>query len=372
MRYLIFFIGLLLSTSCLFGQESIFLSYQQTISPKKDTLAKNTTGFMHVFSPSIMVFMESKYDHKKNYFLNADSIFVITTLSDTKQVYSYKLQTNDSIYIYNPMTGERQSIQPNVLFRDEYNLRKKLKKNKKHNKNHPSSPYDLWEASTSQYKLVLHVSKEVRIPQQPFLYQRINHNGYLINRREWHNKESKNIITFSLDSIIYKSNSIYSQTNTNLPQKELVLSNQHIDIDSVSHDTMVPDIFFQDVYSGEINSLNKYKSNGKYLLIDFWGTWCKPCLASIPDLKEFVSKYKNQVDILSMDYKDTNLDLVKQKIAETGMTWSQGIATVKINELLNPQSHFPGIVLFDDEMNLLYRGDAKKGLANCEKIINPN
>lgn len=33
---------------------------------------------------------------------------------------------------------------------------------------------------------------------------------------------------------------------------------------------------------------------GKVVVIEFWGTWCKPCLEEIPDFNSFYSDYKNK------------------------------------------------------------------------------
>ena len=34
---------------------------------------------------------------------------------------------------------------------------------------------------------------------------------------------------------------------------------------------------------------------GKMVLIDFWATWCQPCLKAIPKLNQFHRKYKNRL-----------------------------------------------------------------------------
>jgi len=36
------------------------------------------------------------------------------------------------------------------------------------------------------------------------------------------------------------------------------------------------------------------KNNGKVILIDFWASWCLPCIAGLPDVKRLISKYSNK------------------------------------------------------------------------------
>ncbi len=54
---------------------------------------------------------------------------------------------------------------------------------------------------------------------------------------------------------------------------------------------LAPDFQVQDL-NGEELSLEKYK--GQIVLLDFWATWCPPCIKEIPKLKKVYEKYKDQ------------------------------------------------------------------------------
>jgi thiol-disulfide isomerase/thioredoxin len=64
------------------------------------------------------------------------------------------------------------------------------------------------------------------------------------------------------------------------------------------------------------------KLRGKYVLLDFGGTWCKPCIASIPDLKKIRDGFtNNELEIISVA-KDDNLGKVKEYIQRYEMNWT--------------------------------------------------
>ena len=60
--------------------------------------------------------------------------------------------------------------------------------------------------------------------------------------------------------------------------------------------------------TGKIVRLNDFK--GKVVYIDFWGTWCSPCIEEIPDALELQKKYKGQPVVflyVALEYNDQNI-----------------------------------------------------------------
>ena len=62
-------------------------------------------------------------------------------------------------------------------------------------------------------------------------------------------------------------------------------------------------------------SLSDYK--GKYVMINFWATWCSACKSELPDLEKFYNENKNNKDFkfLTMDVGE-NKDVVEKFMKE--------------------------------------------------------
>lgn len=64
---------------------------------------------------------------------------------------------------------------------------------------------------------------------------------------------------------------------------------------------MAPDFTLKDT-NGKSLSLSDLK--GKYVIIDFWGSWCVWCIRGMPKMKEYYKKYSDKLEILGVDCND--------------------------------------------------------------------
>ncbi len=75
---------------------------------------------------------------------------------------------------------------------------------------------------------------------------------------------------------------------------------------------------FKDIHGKPIR-MKDYK--GKVLLIDFWATWCGPCMGELPNVLEAYKKYhKKGFEILGISF-DSDRKSFEKVIKEKGMTW---------------------------------------------------
>lgn len=144
---------------------------------------------------------------------------------------------------------------------------------------------------------------------------------------------------------------------------------------------LAPDFSKSDV-NGKLVSLSQLK--GKYVLLDFWGSWCGPCRASNPHLKELYAKYKDKgFEILGVASEkandlETSLKSWKNAIEKDGLTWLNVInneADMKVDVVkLYGIDGYPTKVLIDKQGKIIARwlGSESKELDDKLKTIFAN
>ena len=84
------------------------------------------------------------------------------------------------------------------------------------------------------------------------------------------------------------------------------------------------DLEFTDAISGAEISMKGLK--GKVVVVDFWATWCGPCVAEMPALKTLYAEYKDKGVAfigVSLDMQEGGLDGLKAFVKKEGISWPQ-------------------------------------------------
>lgn len=109
-----------------------------------------------------------------------------------------------------------------------------------------------------------------------------------------------------------------------------------------------------------------YVGKGKYMLVDFWASWCGPCKGEIPNLKSIYEKYKgDDFDMLSVAVWDEPAASV-DTAAAYGIKWNHIINAQKIPTDIYGIDGIPHIILFGPDGKILKRD--LRGAAIGEEI----
>ncbi|UMB60834.1 TlpA family protein disulfide reductase [Lutibacter sp. A80] len=120
----------------------------------------------------------------------------------------------------------------------------------------------------------------------------------------------------------------------------------------------------------DINSLR-----GKYVLIDFWGIWCGPCVAEMPQVKEFQEKHKEKLVVLGINSGDSK-EKIQAFVNKHGYEWKQLMSDEKntpdnfVNRF-NVQG-FPTKFIIDPRGNIVkkYLGGGEEAFELLEELLN--
>ena len=133
-----------------------------------------------------------------------------------------------------------------------------------------------------------------------------------------------------------------------------------------ARENYAPDFSFTSS-EGEYITLDDLK--GKVVMLDFWGTWCPPCVASVPELRNLYRRYSNNPSFvligISADYED---GVWSDFTAKNQMSWPQyRDRDRRIAHVFNIHA-FPTYLIIDHEGILRFQSTGFGG-ANLDAAV---
>ena len=130
-------------------------------------------------------------------------------------------------------------------------------------------------------------------------------------------------------------------------------------------------------FEAELIDGTKFKlSNlkGKYVVLDFWGSWCGPCIKESPKLVELSHKFKDRAEIVSiaLEKESNSWKKVSQKfgynwkyqivdinsfVLMSSIAQKYGVSEIPAKFLISPEGELLGKFSFDEIDKILQNGD---------------
>ncbi|MBD5333937.1 MAG: AhpC/TSA family protein [Bacteroides sp.] len=109
---------------------------------------------------------------------------------------------------------------------------------------------------------------------------------------------------------------------------------------------------------GNERHISEFADGKKYVIIDFWASWCGPCRAAIPHVRELHKKYADKVEILSVSL-DSAENPWRKAMEQEKMEWTQLWADKsRVEAVTNPYQirGIPFMLLIDPEGRIIHAG----------------
>ena len=95
----------------------------------------------------------------------------------------------------------------------------------------------------------------------------------------------------------------------------------------------------------------KPDTEGKFVIIDFWATWCGPCRKAIPELNEIAKEFSKDVVVIGIS--DEPVEKIKA-MKEPVIEYYYGVDTKKTMDKILEIKGIPHVIIIDHTIDYIY------------------
>jgi thiol-disulfide isomerase/thioredoxin len=109
---------------------------------------------------------------------------------------------------------------------------------------------------------------------------------------------------------------------------------------------------------------------GKVVVVDFWATWCGPCIHEIPGYIALQKKYADRgLVIVGLSVDQQGADTVSKFISARGINYPVALATPEVISAFGDIEAIPTTILIDRDGNIRHRKVGAMETADYEKLL---
>ena len=129
------------------------------------------------------------------------------------------------------------------------------------------------------------------------------------------------------------------------------------------------DFTLKDINGNDFNLASLF-GKGKYIVVDFWGSWCSWCIKGFPKMKEYYNKYRDRLEIVGVACYDKE-DKWKASVAKNNVPWLHVFSPDGITEERYGVTGYPYKVLISPKGKVIkcFKGETDEFYETLDKEL---
>ena len=129
------------------------------------------------------------------------------------------------------------------------------------------------------------------------------------------------LLALSLVTISGFDASLNTNTSSLLTKQKAMTIMSKAEAAEISEGVVAPDFAFTDLATGKVMNLSDLRDKPVYL--NFWATWCPPCVKELPHIQAKYEQYKDRINFVAISL-DGEQEAPAQFISSKGYTFTIG------------------------------------------------